>query len=83
MMFNKKPCWKMLITIGAIVIVGLIILELQFSPNSINACDCVTFKVGQGAIFEPIIATGTVEAENEVLVQCPTTSSKKRKRIPN
>ena len=74
MMFNKKPGWTMLISAGAVVTVGLIILELQFSPNSIDANECITFKVGQGTVFEPVIATGTVEAENEVLVRCPATS---------
>ena len=74
MMFNKKLGWTMLISTGAVVIISLIFLELRFSPNSINASDCITFKVGQGNIFEPVIATGTVEAENEVLVRCPTTS---------
>jgi HlyD family secretion protein len=74
MMFNKKPGWTMLIAAGVIVLVGIIIMELQSGPNSINAGDCYTFKVGQGTIFEPVIATGTVEAENEVLVRCPATS---------
>ena len=64
----------MLIAAGVIVFVGIIIMELQSGPNSINASDCYTFKVGQGTIFEPVIATGTVEAENEVLVRCPATS---------
>ena len=64
----------MLIAAGVIVFVGIIIMELQSGPNSINASDCNTFKVGQGTIFEPVIATGTVEAENEVLVRCPATS---------
>ena len=73
-MFNKKLGWTMLISAGAIVTIGLILLELRFSPNSINAGDCITFKVGLGNVFEPVIATGTVEAENEVLVRCPTTS---------
>ncbi|MEI6139115.1 MAG: efflux RND transporter periplasmic adaptor subunit [Mariniphaga sp.] len=74
MMFNKKPGWTMLIVAGTILIVGIIILEFQVGPNSINASDCLTFQVGQGTIFEPVIATGTVEAENEVLVRCPATS---------
>ncbi len=73
-MFNKKPGWTMLIVAGTILIVGIIILEFQVGPNSINASDCLTFQVGQGTIFEPVIATGTVEAENEVLVRCPATS---------
>ena len=73
-MLVKKPGWILLISTAILVIFGLIILELRSGPNAINASDCITFKVGLGIVFEPVVATGTVEAENEVLIRCPYTS---------
>lgn len=36
-----------------------------------SASDCTTLTVEQGNVFKPIVATGTVEAENEVLIRSP------------
>lgn len=33
--------------------------------------DCITLTVENGDVFKPIVATGTVEAENEVLIRSP------------
>lgn len=40
-------------------------------PMVIKSSDCVSLTVEQGEVYEPIVATGTVEAENEVLIRCP------------
>ena len=43
-------------------------------PKSFSVRDCTLLIVEKGDAFEPIVATGTVEAENEVLIRSPYTS---------
>jgi len=47
-------------------------------PKAIKVGDCILLTVGEGVVFEPIIASGTVESENEVLIRCPYTSIVKK-----
>ena len=71
MIISKKAGWPLLIVSGLVLVIGLLVVELRLSPNALNINDCITFKVGKGIVFEHIVATGTVEAENEVLIRCP------------
>ena len=56
------------------MIVIMIFISCRLMPKAINATDCFILTVEQGNVFEPIVAKGTVEAENEVLIRCPYTS---------
>jgi len=63
-----------LIPAGLVVVLALVFILRRVIPKSINISDCITLTVEKGNVYEPIIATGTVEAENEVLIRCPYTS---------
>ncbi|HEY3388501.1 MAG TPA: HlyD family efflux transporter periplasmic adaptor subunit [Prolixibacteraceae bacterium] len=63
-----------LIPVGILVILTLIFILRRIIPKAVKISDCITLTVEQGEVFEPIIATGTVEAENEVLIRCPYSS---------
>ena len=63
-----------LIPAGLMVVLALVFILRRVIPKSINISDCITLTVEKGNVYEPIIATGTVEAENEVLIRCPYTS---------
>ena len=56
------------------MILIMIFISCRLMPKAINATDCFILTVEQGNVFEPIVAKGTVEAENEVLIRCPYTS---------
>ncbi len=47
-------------------------------PKTLKVTDCILIRVEKGNVYEPIVATGTVESENEVLVRCPYTSILKK-----
>lgn len=74
MILGRKKRLIFFIPLGVLVILATVFLLRRIIPKAINLCDCITFTVEQGNVYEPIIATGTVEAENEVLIQCPYTS---------
>jgi HlyD family secretion protein len=74
MILGRKRRLIILITFGVLVILTTVFLLYRIIPEAINLSDCITFPVEQGNVYEPIVATGTVEAENEVLIQCPYTS---------
>ena len=74
MIFSKKQRFTTLIPVGILMIVTLIFFSCSLMPKAIKASDCIILTVEQGNIYEPIVATGTVEAENEVLIRCPYTS---------
>lgn len=63
-----------LIPAGIVVILALIFILRRIIPKAIRSSDCITLTVERGNVYEPIIATGTVEAENEVLIRNPHTS---------
>ena len=63
-----------LIPAGLLVVLALVFILRRVIPKSIKISDCITLTVEKGNVYEPIIATGTVEAENEVLIRCPYTS---------
>ena len=71
MTFNKKQKLTILIPVGILMIIAIVFLSRRLMPKAISTNDCITLTVEQGTVFEPIIATGTVEAENEVLIRCP------------
>ncbi len=78
MIHSKKQRWTILIPIGIFMITAIFFLSRRLMPMAINLSDCITITVEVGNVFEPILATGTVEAENEVLIRCPNTSNVKQ-----
>jgi len=71
---SKKQRLIILIPIGILVIFALFFILRRIIPKALNASDCITLTVEKGDVYEPIIATGTVEAENEVLIRSPYTT---------
>jgi len=69
--FNKKQKLSILIPVGILMIIAIFFLSRRFIPKAVDSSDCITLTVEQGSVYEPIVATGTVEAENEVLIRCP------------
>lgn len=74
MILSKKQKLIILIPAGILVVLSLFFILRRIIPKAINSSDCITITVDKGEVFDPIIATGTVEAENEVLIQSPYTS---------
>src|SRR5665647_3476603 len=74
MILSKKQRLIILIPAGILVVLSLFFILRRIIPKAINSSDCITLTVDKGDVFDPIIATGTVEAENEVLIQSPYTS---------
>jgi len=71
MRISKKLRFTILIAIGILMILSAIFLSQQLIPKAINIKDCIILSVEKGDIFQVIPATGTVEAENEVLIRSP------------
>ena len=63
---------------GIILLFIIFFFSCRLMPKSINVGDCILLTVEKGDVFEPIMATGTVESENEVLIRCPYSSILKR-----
>ncbi len=59
---------------GILVMVILAVGSCRLKQNPVNAADCLIIPVEEGSVYEPNVATGVVEAENEVLIQSPYTS---------
>jgi len=78
MMFNKKERLLNLIRFLILVIITAGFHSCRLMPKAIRISDCILITVEQGNVYEPIVATGTVESENEVLVRCPYTSILKK-----
>ena len=78
MMFNKKERLLNLIRFMILVIIAAGFHSCRLMPKAIRISDCILITVEQGNVYEPIVATGTVESENEVLVRCPYTSILKK-----
>ncbi len=74
MTLSKKQRLMILIPAGILVILALIFILRRFVSKAIKSSDCITLIVEQGDVYEPIVATGTVEAENEVLIRSPYSS---------
>ncbi len=74
MKFFKNKRLAILIPTGILLSVTIVTHSCRLMPKAISAKECIKLIVEQGDIYEPIVATGTVEAENEVLVRCPYTS---------
>jgi len=74
MILSKKQRLMITIPAGILVIFVLIFILRRIIPKAIKSKDCITLNVEQGNVFEPIVATGTVEAENEVLIRSPYSS---------
>ena len=74
MILSKKQRLMIMIPAGILVILVLIFILRRIIPKAIKSKDCITLNVEQGSVFEPIVATGTVEAENEVLIRSPYSS---------
>jgi HlyD family secretion protein len=74
MKFLSKQRLVILIPAGMVALVILIAFSCRLMPKAVSLSDCITLTVHQGDIYEPIVATGTVEAENEVLIRSPYTS---------
>jgi len=63
-----------MIPAGILVILVMISILRRIIPKAIKSKDCITLNVELGSVYEPIVATGTVEAENEVLIRSPYSS---------
>ncbi len=74
MILSKKQRLIILIPVGILVVLSLFFILRRFIPKAIKSSDCITLSVEQGEVYEPIVATGTVEAENEVLIRSPYSS---------
>jgi HlyD family secretion protein len=68
---NKKQRLIVLIPIGILIVGAVILLSRGFIPQAINIKDCIIITIDQGNVYEPVVASGTVEAENEVLIRYP------------
>lgn len=71
MILSKKQRLAIFISIGFLVILTLFLISRRFIPKAVNASECTILTVEEGNVFKPIVATGTVEAENEVLIRSP------------
>ena len=60
-----------LLLFGVLLIISVIFLSRRLMPKPINEQDCIILSVEKGDIFQVVAATGTVEAENEVLIRSP------------
>lgn len=67
-----------LIRFGIITVITASLFSCKFMPKAIHASDCIILTVEKGNVYEPILASGTVESENEVLIRCPYTSIVKK-----
>lgn len=74
MILSKKQRLIILVPVGILIILALFLILGRIIPKAIKTSDCITLTVEQGEVYEPIVATGTVEAENEVLIRSPYTS---------
>jgi len=74
MILSKKQRLMIMIPAGILLILVLIFILRRIIPKAIKSKDCIMLNVEQGSVFEPIVATGTVEAENEVLIRSPYSS---------
>ena len=70
----REKKWTVLVPFGIVMILMICIVSCRLMPKSIGEKDCIILTVEKGSVCDPIVATGTVEAENEVLVRCPYTS---------
>jgi HlyD family secretion protein len=71
---SKKHRWSILIPVVILMIGSTVFLSRRLMPMSISASDCMILSVEQGNVYQAFVASGTVEAENEVLIRCPYTS---------
>ena len=78
MIAGKKRGLTVVIRIGFLMFVVLFFHACKLMPKAIKPGDCIMTIVEQGDVYEPILATGTVESESEVLIRCPYTSIVKK-----
>jgi len=71
MILSKKLRFAILIPIGILMIISVIFISRRLMPQAINLKDCIIISADKGDIYQVISATGTVEAENEVLIRSP------------
>lgn len=71
MILSKKLRFAILIPIGILMIISVIFISRRLMPQAINLKDCIIISADKGDIYQVIPATGTVEAENEVLIRSP------------
>jgi len=71
MIISKKQRFTILIPVGILMIISVIFMSRWLMPKAISMKDCIILPVEKGDIFQIIPATGTVEAENEVLIRSP------------
>ena len=68
---NKKQRLIVLIPIVILIVGAIVLLSRGLIPQAIDIKDCVIITIDQGNVYEPVVASGTVEAENEVLIRYP------------
>lgn len=71
---RKKQRVTMLKTAFIAVMITFVFVACRMSQHPVNEDECHILTVEEGNVYEPIVATGVVEAEGEVLIQCPYTS---------
>ena len=71
MIFINKQRLTILILVGILILIAVLYLSRRVIPKSIYATDCIMLTAEKGYVFQDIVATGIVEAENEVLIRCP------------
>lgn len=74
MIHLKKRRITILFPAVILLLAALVTNSCKLMPKAIRASDCIVMNVEKGDVYEPIVAAGTVEAENEVLILCPYTS---------
>jgi len=78
MIFRKKQQQVKWLRFGIVMILPVALFSCKLIPKTVKVSDCILLTVEKGNVYEPIVATGTVESENEVLVRCPYTSIVKK-----
>ena len=78
MISTKKQQLVIAIRFVIVMILMVSFFSCKLMPKTLKESDCILLIVKHGKVYEPIVATGTVESENEVLVRCPYTSILKK-----
>jgi HlyD family secretion protein len=68
---NRKQRLIILFPIVILIVGAIFLLSRGLIPQAIDIKDCLIITIDQGNVYEPVVASGTVEAENEVLIRYP------------
>lgn len=68
---NRKQRLIILFPIVILIVGAIFLLSRGLIPQAIDIKDCLIITIDKGNVYEPVVASGTVEAENEVLIRYP------------